>query len=102
MRGIRLASLLALVLALSGGFAASTRPAPGPRVVTSIAWYQTSPAKRPGAQQPLQVPDTKRGRPAVPVSRVATRVRPVYVTHSLFQRPPPTNSAALRFQQAGL
>ncbi|HEY7473920.1 MAG TPA: hypothetical protein VH679_02845, partial [Vicinamibacterales bacterium] len=42
MRRLRLASLLALVLALTGGFAPSGPAARGTRLVASIAWFKTS------------------------------------------------------------
>jgi hypothetical protein len=94
MRGIRLASLLALVLALSGGFAAPGRLPPGPRVTTAIAWYQPAPEEQLRARR--HVPHAPRfDRHHATPAPVATRfVRPAFVTHSLFRRPPPARRFA--------
>ena len=82
MRGVRLASLLALVLALSGGIrriepaGAGSAPRRVHRLVSGKSGETAS-----GNQVTFQVPDTQRGRPAAAVSRVV-HTSPVRVRHT--------------------
>jgi hypothetical protein len=94
MRGIRLASLLALVLALSGGFAAPGRLSPGSRVATSIAWYQAAPEEKQRASQQASHAQRFARIRNTPAPASTPFIRPAFVRHSLFQRPPPTRRFA--------
>jgi hypothetical protein len=91
MRRFQVASLLTLILALTGGFAAPSRPVEASRLVVSVAWFDATPVKRPTRPHAIQVSHVSRAR----VSRVfiaqtpASRSAPI--TYSLFQRPPPAN-----------
>jgi hypothetical protein len=91
MRRLQAASLLALVLALTGGFAAPGRPVEASRQVVSIAWLDATPAKRPARRHTVQVPHVSRAR-ASHVFIAHTPTSPSAPTaYSLFQRPPPAS-----------
>jgi hypothetical protein len=90
MRRLQIASLLTLVLALTGGFAAPSRPVEASRQVVSIAWLDATPAKTPARRHAFQVPHVRWARASAPAFIApAPIVRSAIVTHSLFQRPPP-------------
>ncbi|HYN06652.1 MAG TPA: hypothetical protein VES67_04615 [Vicinamibacterales bacterium] len=93
MRRLRLASLFALVLALTGGFAAPTRPARSTQLVASIGWFQATPDKPPSRPHtpPVRYSGRVRVTNAFPMPQ-APAFSPARLTHALFQRPPPDNS----------
>jgi hypothetical protein len=91
MRRIQVASLLTLVLALTGGFAAPSRPVEVSRLVVSIAWFDATPAKRPARRHTAQVQYVRRTHVSHAFIVHAPVIRPALTAYSLFQRPPPAN-----------
>jgi hypothetical protein len=90
MRRLQVASLLTLVLALTGGFAAPSRPSEASRLVVSIGCFEATPSKPPARRHAFQVPQIRWARVSAPVFIAPPPiVRSAIVTHSLFQRPPP-------------
>jgi hypothetical protein len=96
MRRFQVASLLTLVLALTGGFAAPSRPAEASRLMVSIAWFEATPSKPPARRHAFQLPHIGRAHVTSPLFVVHAPVhRSALVTHSLFQRPPPESRRLL-------
>jgi hypothetical protein len=92
MRRLQVASLLTLVLALTGGFAAPSRSADTSRVAVSIAWFEATPAKPPARRHAFQAPQTGSVRVS-PVLVARTSIVPsALIAYSLFQRPPPATT----------
>jgi hypothetical protein len=91
MRRLQIASLLTLVLALTGGFAAPSRPVEGSRLVVSVAWLDATQAKRPARHHTAHVPHVRRIRVSQPFIVHAPIIRPALTAYSLFQRPPPAS-----------
>jgi hypothetical protein len=97
MRRLHLASLLALVLALTGGFAAPGPAARGTRLVASIVWFKNSEVSAAENRNKQRLPRSVRYSGRAPVTKAfPVPYTPTFSTarrsHSLFQRPPPDKS----------
>jgi hypothetical protein len=96
-RRLRIASFLAVLLAVSAGHGAPIRTDRGMRVVVTISWFRADRAQP--HVQPADAPPAPALRPAL--AHVAAARPPLPTrrfSHALFQRPPPNrtgSSAAL-------
>jgi hypothetical protein len=84
-----LASLLALVMALSGAWAMPARVVESTRLVTSISWFEDDHATAE-VRQRLECETRAVGSVPVIGQPAEAPVRPAPLPYSLHQRPPPT------------
>ena len=89
MNRLRLASLLAVVMALSGAWAIPARVVESTRLVTSISWFEDDPATAE-VRQRIECETQAVGSVSVIGQPAEAPVRPAPLPYPLHQRPPPT------------